>query len=82
MTAFLVCQLLQQNNIDPKKVYLRVSKRAAVVGGTSAFLREGLRLNVYDLLAATMLPSGNDAAVTLAEHFGRFLLLERSRINS
>jgi hypothetical protein len=28
-----------------------------------------------------MLPSGNDAAMTLAEHFGRFLLLEDSRVN-
>ena len=28
-----------------------------------------------------MLPSGNDAAVVLAEHFGRFFLLEKCKTN-
>jgi hypothetical protein len=41
MTAYLVCLLISENNIDPKKVYLRVSRKAATIGGTSAYLREG-----------------------------------------
>ena len=28
-----------------------------------------------------MLPSGNDAAMVLAEHFGRYLAFEKSKIN-
>jgi D-alanyl-D-alanine carboxypeptidase len=30
-------------------------------------------LTVWDLLHGLMLPSGNDAAITLAEHFGQYL---------
>lgn len=81
MTAHLVCNLITQMNINPHKVFLRVSKKASTIGGTSAFLREGQRLNVYDLLVGLMLPSGNDAAVVLAEHFGRYLVFEKAKIN-
>ena len=47
-----------------------VSAVAAAVIGTSAHLREGDSLSVRDLLFGLMLPSGNDAAIVLAEHFG------------
>lgn len=30
-------------------------------------------MSVYDLLHGLMLPSGNDAAIALAEHFGLYL---------
>lgn len=43
------------------------------VGGTTANLCEGDSLSIKDLLFGLMLPSGNDAAVTLAENFGDFL---------
>ena len=52
---------------------MQVSKHAATVGGSSAKLRTGDILSVWDLLHGLMLPSGNDAAVTLAEHFGHYL---------
>jgi D-alanyl-D-alanine carboxypeptidase len=65
-----------------KLTYCRVSKLAAKVGGTSAFLKEGLRLSVYDLLHGLMLPSGNDAALCLSEHFGRYLMLLKAKANS
>jgi len=32
-------------------------------------------LSIYDLLAGLMLPSGNDAATVLAEHFGRLYII-------
>lgn len=38
--------------------------------GTSACLRSGDLLTIEDLLHALMLPSGNDAAYTLAEFVG------------
>jgi D-alanyl-D-alanine carboxypeptidase len=81
MTAYLVCLQISEHNINPKEVFLRVSKRATFIGGTSACLKEGQRLSIYDLLVGLMLPSGNDAAIVLAEHFGRLLLLEENRIN-
>ena len=52
---------------------LQVSKTAATTGGTSAKLKTGDVLSVWDLLHGLMLPSGNDAAITLAEHFGQYL---------
>jgi serine-type D-Ala-D-Ala carboxypeptidase (penicillin-binding protein 5/6) len=51
------------------KTWFIVSKKAAEMGGTSANLLEHQRLSIIDLLYALMLPSGNDAAVTLAENF-------------
>jgi D-alanyl-D-alanine carboxypeptidase (penicillin-binding protein 5/6) len=39
--------------------------------GTSAELVEGDSLSVWDLLHGLMLPSGNDAALALAEYFGK-----------
>ena len=47
-----------------------VSARADATGGTSAGLRRGDSVAVPDLLYALLLPSGNDAAVALAEHYG------------
>jgi hypothetical protein len=45
-----------------------VSKAAAAVGETSMGLTEGERVAILDLLYGLMLNSGNDAAITLAEH--------------
>lgn len=41
--------------------------------GTSANLRNGDKLLVIDLLYGLLLPSGNDAALALAQYFGKFL---------
>lgn len=38
----------------------------AMVGGSSAYLRVGERMTVRELLYGLLLPSGNDAAITLA----------------
>src|SRR5690606_18509502 len=47
-----------------------VSRFAASTGGSSAGLRTGEKVEVGELLYALLLPSGNDAANALAEHFG------------
>lgn len=47
-----------------------ISFKAAAIEGTSAGLLFKDCLRVIDLLFALMLPSGNDAAVALAEHLG------------
>ena len=49
------------------------------VGGTTAELKEGDRLTIHDLLYGLLLPSGNDAAVTLAENFNN-LIIKRERM--
>lgn len=53
--------------------YFRVSEYAAGMIGTSACLTENQRVTINDLLYGLMLPSGNDAAMTLAEGFTELL---------
>jgi D-alanyl-D-alanine carboxypeptidase len=43
--------------------------------GTSAFLNTNQHVSVYDAMYGLMLPSGNDAAIVLAESFGLYLHL-------
>jgi len=45
---------------------VRVSSTAAAHNGTSAELKIGKYIRIYDLFYGTMLPSGNDAAYLLA----------------
>jgi len=47
-----------------------ISTRAGTETGSTAQLRPGDRVTVADLLYGLLLPSGNDAAVALAEHVG------------
>lgn len=54
-----------------------VSETASQVQGTSAELKQGDQICVWDMLHGLMLPSGNDAAIALAEHFGTILLNAR-----
>ena len=46
---------------------VQVSARAAGMGGSQVYLKEGETMTVRDLLKAVAVASGNDAAVTLAE---------------
>jgi serine-type D-Ala-D-Ala carboxypeptidase (penicillin-binding protein 5/6) len=62
MTAFVT---LQRANLDD---VVQVSTRAAETGGSRMGLVAGEKLTVRDLLYGLLLPSGNDAAVVLAEH--------------
>ncbi len=75
MNLLCVLKLLEEYRIDPKTTYLEVSKLASSMKGTSANLRSGDVLSVWDLLHGLMLPSGNDAAWALAESFGKFIYL-------
>ncbi|HZW33834.1 MAG TPA: CocE/NonD family hydrolase [Isosphaeraceae bacterium] len=69
MTALVVARLAER---DPKVLDEQVtfSDRADRTIGSSANLHAGEHLPVRELLYGLLLPSGNDAAVALAEHFG------------
>lgn len=69
MTAWVVLQLAAA---DPKVLdeTATISERADKTGGSTANVGAGERFSVRDLLHGLLLPSGNDAAVALAEHFG------------
>lgn len=69
MTAWLVAKLAEK---DPAVLDERIvfSKRADETIGSTAGFRTGEQVRVGDLLYGLLLPSGNDASVAIAEHFG------------
>jgi D-alanyl-D-alanine carboxypeptidase (penicillin-binding protein 5/6) len=69
MTAWIVLRLaaVDANVLDETITF---SERAAKTPGSSAKLKLGEKVPVRELLYSLLLPSGNDAAVALAEHFG------------
>lgn len=75
MTTYVVLTLLKRLGLDEKKEIVEVSPMAAETQGTTAELAPGDQLSVWDMLHGLMLPSGNDAAMALAEHFGNKLLI-------
>lgn len=69
MTALIV---LERAAAEPALLAetVAISSRAGTETGSTAQLRPGDRVTVADLLYGLLLPSGNDAAVALAEHVG------------
>lgn len=70
MTAYVVLQLVGKDEslLDQSVTF---TERAARTSGSSCDLLPGEKLAVREMLYALLLPSGNDAAVALAEHFGK-----------
>ena len=69
MTSYLVFEALQKQEIkltDPAYV----SAAAWKTGGSKMFLQVDTRVPIEELLKGLIIQSGNDAAVTLAEHLG------------
>lgn len=73
MTAFVILKRAQEQT-DWLEGTVTISAEAAQTPGSSAGIRAGEAYAVGELLYGLMLPSGNDAAVALAEHFGAKLL--------
>ena len=69
MPAYLVTKLAAQHPEVLAEV-ITFSERADKTSGSTAGVREGEKISVGELLYGLMLPSGNDASVALAEHFG------------
>ncbi len=74
MTAYTTIRTLRLLKLDCAKVVLQVSPRAAMTVGTLAGLREGDKLKVSQMLYGLLLPSGNDAALALAEGCGKLMI--------
>lgn len=73
MTCYLVCRICDEFCISLEKSYVEISKFASVQIGTSAQLAVGSFVSIKDVLHGLMMPSGNDAAIVLAENFGMLL---------
>lgn len=82
MTLLLVCEAIENGKISLDDV-VTVSAKAASMGGSQVFLEEGERFKVEELIKCTVIASGNDAAVALAEHTagseGAFVKLMNAR---
>ncbi|CAK70730.1 unnamed protein product (macronuclear) [Paramecium tetraurelia] len=79
MTAYTAIQLCEDLNLDYNEINIRIPRIATQIGGTSAFLRRDDILSLVELLYALMLPSGNDAAISIALHFGSILNTQRKQ---
>lgn len=60
----LICAL---ENADTDEI-VTVCDKAPYTEGSSAYLKPGAKITMYDLLCGLMLNSGNDAAVAIAHH--------------
>ena len=72
VTAYLAYRYAQQHPgaLDETVTF---SQRAADTEGSTAALEPGESLSVRELMYGLLLPSGNDASVALAEHFGALI---------
>ncbi len=69
MTAYVVLNLANDSPGVLDEI-VTFSRRADETTGSSTRVRAGEELSVRELLFGLLLPSGNDASVALAEHFG------------
>jgi D-alanyl-D-alanine carboxypeptidase (penicillin-binding protein 5/6) len=72
MTAHIVLQLMAEKPEIGNEVVMISSKADQTIGSSSG-LRAGEQVTVMELLYGLLLPSGNDAATAIAEHFGERL---------
>lgn len=73
MTLITTLDLLSIYGIDPEKLKLMIPERAQNTNGTSAKLKQKNLLYMKDVFYGLMLPSGNDAAVTIALYMGTII---------
>ncbi len=66
MTLLLVMEAIENEKIKLDDM-VSVSEHAASMGGSQVFLAPGEKMSVNDMLKATVIASGNDSAVALAE---------------
>ena len=70
MTCYVAIKLSSKFGIDLHNSFTTISKKASIIRGTSAKVKYGEVYSLWDLLFGLMLPSGNDAAIAIAEYFG------------
>jgi len=66
MTLLLIMEAIESKKLNLDDM-ISVSEHAASMGGSQVFLSPGEQMSVNDLLKATVIASGNDSAVALAE---------------
>ena len=69
MTAYVILKLAEAQPAALDET-ITFSERADKTAGSSCGIRAGEKISVRELLFGLLVPSGNDAAIALAEHFG------------
>jgi len=64
MTAVVA---LENGNLSDN---IRFTKKATEISGSKIGIKEGIRVQLYPLIEAMLIKSGNDAAIAIAEHIG------------
>ena len=77
MTLYTTTQLIRRYHLNPEETFVTVTRIGSQIIGTSACLREADTLSLHQLLFGMMLPSGNDAAYTIANYFGEILYQDK-----
>jgi D-alanyl-D-alanine carboxypeptidase (penicillin-binding protein 5/6) len=67
MLSYVVLQKIKDGELRLSDI-VTASARAAKVGGSQVYLKQGEQFSVDDLLKAVMIQSANDACIALAEH--------------
>ncbi len=82
MTLYLLFDALKDKRVSLQTRF-QVSRKAAEMGGSKMFLREGETVTVDDLIRGVIVQSGNDACIAIAENlagteeaFVRFMNLQ------
>lgn len=70
MTCYTALEFITREGIVPEDFECSISKEVADIQGTTSSLEEGYLISLWDLLYGLMLPSGNDAALCIAENLG------------
>ena len=79
MTFYTALKIVDKYKLNLSKIYFKISNSATEISGTKAYLLSQSWINLNDLFYALMLPSGNDAAIVIAEYLGAFLYLDHTR---
>jgi hypothetical protein len=82
MTCYTTLKFCSKHLISMKDEYFIVTPKAAGMNGTSADLMSNTYVSIEDLLRGLMLPSGNDAAICIAENIGRLIRLQTDSISN
>ena len=67
MTLYLLFDALRDKRVGLQTRF-QVSGKAAAMGGSKMFLREGETVTVDDLIRGVIVQSGNDACIAIAEN--------------
>ena len=78
MTALCAIDLCEKYKMNRNTTYFKVTEWAARTTGTTANLLDNAWMSVEDLLYGLMLPSGNDAAMVLAENLGAVIYFDKA----